>query len=279
MTHARTSGAPPAQRRFRVGLIGRGSIAGHLETLIGASDYPLTIIGSIGRSAGSNGTEFTELCASADIVIECASVDAVSTWAPRVLASGTPLIITSVGALANQALRHTLQASTTSFWLTTGAIGGLDLICAAALSGGLTGIKITTAKRAQAFNPALVAGLGEGRRTIFRGTPDEAIQAFPATANVTVALSLSAPGVPVEVEVIADGSAERTVHRIQASGSAGSYDFRIDNEVNPENPKSSGLTARALLAALVALAGGGIALPSGHAPDLDPAVRLATRFI
>ena len=94
-----------------------------------------------------------------------------------------------------------------------------------------------------------------------------------------MALSLSAPGVPVEVEVIADGRAERTVHRIQASGSAGDYEFRIDNEVNPENPKSSGLTARALLAALVALAGGGIALPSSHAPELDPAVRLATRFI
>ena len=205
----------------------------------------------------------------ADVVVECAGVAAAKSYGPATVASGIPLVLTSIGALADRQTRQVLLAGPGALHVTNGAIGGLDVLEAAAQAQALDTVSITTSKapggliqpwmsaeevqRLNQLNPE------DGPLTIFTGTPAEAIEKFPANVNITVALAWATRGLGYDaagndelmeaalhrtrVEIRADPRQVDSHHEIDASGSAGDFAFSIASTPSPENPATSGLTA------------------------------------
>lgn len=224
------------------------------------------------RPAGEAGARLPVLSladalASADVVAECASPAAVSAFGTAIIASGTDLLIASLGALVDDTLRTAIMhAGPGRAYLSTGAIGGLDLIRASA--GTITSISLHTRKNPAALRHAglpaqmrdainSAAESGEPR-IIFEGTVARAVALFPSNINVAAALGLAAGDFDlVDVAVVADPGATLTQHKIGIRGRGGSYDLDIVNTPDPQNPATSALTARAMASGLLRLAGAG----------------------
>lgn len=250
---------------LRFAVIGNGAIATELLRLIaelGEAARGLEFVGTVTREPRSLDAALTR----ADVVVEAAGVGAVREYAARVTAASRDLIVASIGAFADTELLAQVRAAGPGrLHLTSGAIGGLDLLAAAGRTGGLDRVRV----RSQKLPTSLVqAWMTDDQRTallaldhpqtLFRGTPAEAIERFPSSLNVAVAVSLAVgasaqPGIAVEVELIADPAALLTSHEITASGLAGEYSFTIKNTPLAARPASSGLTARALVADLLRL--------------------------
>lgn len=199
--------------------------------------------------------EIQGLTAEVDLVIEAAGQNAVEAYALPVLEASTDLLIMSVGALADPELRESVTSAAERedalLYAPSGAIAGLDAIKAAALTGDLDSVTLTTTKP-----PGGLAGAPYVERndidlesiteetTVFQGPATEAAAAFPSNINVAVSLSLAGIG-PDEttVTVVADPAEENNVHRIEAAGGMGRIQTEVQNVPSPTNPKTSYLAA------------------------------------
>ncbi|GAA1127245.1 aspartate dehydrogenase domain-containing protein [Citricoccus alkalitolerans] len=280
----------------RVLLLGFGAIGRHVATLLaperdagrlqlraaernvathGHRTVPGVELVTTGQDTGC--PTWPEALAEADLVVECAGVDAAGEHGPEVIAAGIDLVLTSVGALADPNLARTLLAGPGRLWVTNGAIGGFDALSAAADAGGLDSVRIRTTKLPTSLvrpwmAPAEVERLHElrpedGPWSVFAGGPTEAIEQFPANVNVAVGLAWATRGRPgadvgvggadlpedadllrrslerVQVELVADAAAVRSRHEILATGPAGRIELGFESAPSPENPKTSGMTA------------------------------------
>jgi aspartate dehydrogenase len=202
--------------------------------------------------------------AESDLVVECAGHAALGQTGPKVVGAGVGLLLASVGALTDAALLAALSAGPGRVYLSTGAIGGLDLLRSAAVMGGLDRVRITTTKRPAALaqpwmDEAQLAELraATGPLVLRSGSAREIAQAFPRSANVAASVALAVGDWDgVEAAVVADPGAERTRHLIEAEGSAGRYRFEIDNVPSAETPSTSAVVPYALLRAVADIAGG-----------------------
>lgn len=161
---------------------------------------------------------FLELLERTDVVVECAGVPAAARLGPAVIAAGLPLVLTSVGTLADSDARRGLLAGPGRLHVTNGAIGGLDVLEAAAQANALDSVEITTSKEAtglirpwmstpevhnlQNLRPA------DGPLTVFTGHPAEAIEKFPANVNVAVALAWAIRGLSSELSGLSRGTGQ-----------------------------------------------------------------------
>lgn len=203
----------------------------------------------------------------ADLVVECAGVVPAGQYGPAVIAAGTDLVLTSVGVLADPDIARQLLAGPGRLWVTSGAIGGFDVLGAAADAGGLDHVRIRTTKLpASLLRPWMstaeqdkLSALRPGDEpvTVFSGGPAEAIERFPANVNVAVGLAFATRGRRgaeevallqrsldrVQVELVADPTADRSRHEVLAEGPPGRFEFSFESAPSPENPKTSGLTA------------------------------------
>lgn len=185
-----------------------------------------------------------------DVVVECANIEAVQQYAPRMLAKKDLLVI-SIGAFVDadfyNELKRIAAENKRKLILPSGAIGGLDLIRAAKLSGGLQEVTITTRKPASTLIEAKTAEA----TVIFDGLAKDAIQKFPKNVNVAIILSLAGLGPnKTKVKVIADPSIDKNNHTIYARGDFGECTVTIENFPMPTNPKTSYLTALSILASI-----------------------------
>ncbi|GAA4377564.1 aspartate dehydrogenase domain-containing protein [Paeniglutamicibacter cryotolerans] len=259
---------------LKVALLGYGAIGREVRRMLLADGGSISMTGVIARGPlaggepgeardGLPGLGLEEALERADLVIECASATAVREHGPRIIASGTDLLIASIGALANPPLRRALTAGPGRAHLSTGAIGGLDLLRAAALDGGLERVTLSTTKAPAALiNPGMDPATrsrieaAAGPTEIFAGTVAEAVLRFPRNINVAAALALAVGDFAmVRVRILADPVAALTLHRIEAEGSAGKYAFDVANAPDPLNPATSALTARSIVAGVHRLSG------------------------
>ncbi|MFD1706549.1 aspartate dehydrogenase [Siminovitchia sediminis] len=193
------------------------------------------------------------LTSGIDLVVESSNIQAVHTYAERILREKDLLVI-SVGALADQLvykrLLSTAERSGTRLYLPAGAIGGLDAIKAAGITGDLNSVSLISRKPGK----ALVNGELTEEKVLFSGSASEAIARFPQNANVAITLSLAGIGTDkTKVTIIADPTLETNVHTVQASGSFGKMEFTLQNRPSPDNPKTSHLTALSILSRLQSL--------------------------
>ena len=186
-----------------------------------------------------------------DLVVECAGHGAVRQYCAATLAEGIDVLAVSTGAFADDDLRAAATAaakgSGAQLFLSTGAIGGIDVLTAAALSG-LTSVVYTGRKPPLAWHgtPAErlldLAALREAA-TFFDGSAYEAATDYPQNANVAATVALAGPGfAATRVRLIADPGISRNVHEINVESGCANFTIRLEGKASLANPKTS-LTA------------------------------------
>ncbi|HUH52764.1 MAG TPA: aspartate dehydrogenase domain-containing protein [Microbacteriaceae bacterium] len=253
--------------KLKVAVLGFGAIG--KPVLEGISEIAQAeLVGVVVRRAGSTQGVYTELTLEealdrADLIVECAGGDALKTLGPKVVAAGKNLLTVSFGQLTDENLRRVLlEDGPGNTYLSTGAIGGLDILSAATINGGLNEARLTSRKLPKALVQNWMSEEETEKLlqtseevTVFSGNVTEAIKLFPASLNIAVALA-AATGLwkETQVELVADPQAKLTRHEVNASGETGTYHFEIVNEPSPENPATSGVVAKAVLRGVAALA-------------------------
>ncbi len=186
----------------------------------------------------------------ADIIVEAASQEAVKLYAEQVAKAGKNIMIMSVGALLNDALRSRIETAAKKAGcrviVPSGAIGGIDAVKAARL-GGLERVTLTTRKNPASlkYSPYFQKAVKDSSKmkgpvVVFEGAAEEAVKAFPANVNVSAVLSLAGiGGTKTIVRIVADPSATKNVHEIEAEGEFGRLTVRLENIPHPGNPKTS----------------------------------------
>ncbi len=139
----------------------------------------------------------------------------------------------------------------------SGALAGLDGI-KAMRETGLNDVKIITTKPPKGLQSApyvqserLDLSKFDQMTTIFEGNAIEAAKGFPA--NINVAASLSFAGIGPEktkVEIRIDPNSNVNQHRIVAQTDLTRLETTIESKPDPQNPKSSALTAQSIIAFL-----------------------------
>lgn len=199
-----------------------------------------------------------EAIARADVLVECAGHGALAAYGPAALDAGVDLVVSSAGALVDDALRTRLEAAGPGrLFLTTGALGGLDLLTAAASAAPFDKVRLTTTKTPTALvqewmdaeqRAALIAATEPV--VVFRGSAQQAAPLFPRSLNVAATLALALPGTEVEVELVADPAAALVTHVVAADGPVGAYRFEVQNKPSPSNPRTSQVVPYAVLRTL-----------------------------
>ena len=195
------------------------------------------------------------------LVVECANQKVVKECADFFLSRGMDLLIMSVGALVQGSLFAALAAKAEEkgcrIYLPSGAIGAMDVLQAARLRG-LEEVTLTTRKPPQALGkiPGVnLEGLREPR-VLYEGPATEAVVKFPQNVNVAATISLAGVGPEkTVVRVIADPGIDQNIHEIRARGAFGSFEIRLANWPNPDNPKTSLLSCLSVVALLKRIRG------------------------
>jgi aspartate dehydrogenase len=196
---------------------------------------------------------------SPDIVVETAGHEAVKETVPKCIEQGWSVLVTSIGALHDADLRARLVAqaeqSGARIILPSGALGGLDYVRALRSAANLD-LKYESRKPPSAWQDELMA-LGhdpKGMKTpvnLFTGSAGAAAQVYPLNLNVAAALALSGHGFEsTSVKVICDPAIESNIHRISATSELGTIKIEIINRPSPDNPKTSWIVGRSVLAAI-----------------------------
>lgn len=195
----------------------------------------------------------SQIYSNLDVIIECASKDAVKEYGKKIIESKKDLIVLSVGAFSDKKYLVELQdlsnLNNTKILIPTGAIAGLDSI--RSVKKYLDSLSITTTK-----HPKSLAGAPFFKRSkiklddinsetvLFEGNASTAIELFPANVNVAVATALAGIGLEkTRVSIKADPLISVNKHEIVAKGSFGEIHIIVQNIPSPSNPKTSYLAS------------------------------------
>jgi aspartate dehydrogenase len=202
-------------------------------------------------------TDIATLSDLCDVVVECAPAALLPAIAKPVLQQGKTVVVLSSGALlTNMDLIDLAKQHGGTIVVPTGALLGLDAVCAAA-EGTIHAVRMVTRKPVKGLvgakylvdNNIQIEGISEPLR-IFKGTPREAAEGFAANLNVAVALSLAGIGPDrTTLEVWADPHIDKNTHRIEVESDAALFSMEIQN-IPTDNPKTGRITALSVIAAL-----------------------------
>jgi aspartate dehydrogenase len=197
------------------------------------------------------------LAGVADIVIECAPSKLLRSIVAPFVRSGKTAVVLSAGALLDhEDLIELAKQNGGQIVVPTGALIGLDAVTAAAV-GKIHSVRMVTRKPINGLagapyiveNNIDIAGITEPLK-IFEGTAREAAKGFPANLNVAVALSLAGIGPDqTRLEIWADPTVTRNVHRIEVESDAARFSMAIEN-IPSENPRTGRITALSVIAYL-----------------------------
>jgi len=246
----------------RIAFVGHGAMAQSVQAILAAQDgHGLETVafltGGKERSGPWVGSMAELLSRKPDLVVECASGDALMNHGTVAARTGVPLLVASVGALLRPDVRSRLEGWEHCVSFVAGAIGGLDLLRTTAATGALEAVRYISCKPVQAWRGTYaeqlvdLSALAEPA-TFYSGNAFDASALFPFNANVCAAIALSGLG-PFETQVSlqADPDIQLNQHSIIATGRFGQADFRFTNFPLPENPKTSALAAHSIAAALL----------------------------
>ena len=194
-----------------------------------------------------------------DLVIEAAGHDAVLAYVPLCLERGVPVLLSSVGALHDDALFEHLIAQAvrgqTRLVLPSGAIGGLDYVRASQWTEQ-TVITYESRKPLKAWQDELqargydLAGIDQPG-LLFEGSAREAARLYPSNLNVAATLALAGIGMDnTQVRVMADPFISGNQHHIHVQSDHGTMSVQFANEPSRLNPKSSRIVAKSIVAAV-----------------------------
>jgi aspartate dehydrogenase len=169
------------------------------------------------------------------VIVEAASQEAVSEYLDKIIDNNIDVIVMSVGALLGSSLKSD------KIHTTSGAIGGLDAISSAALTG-INEVVLTTRK-----HPKTLDMDNTQEKLVYEGSAYQAVRRFPREMNVAASLALTVQPDKILVRVISDPKAIRNTHEISVRWKHGDMLLRFANDPHPENPKTSALAAWAAI--------------------------------
>ncbi|AWH93967.1 aspartate dehydrogenase [Dietzia lutea] len=260
---------------MRVAVVGVGAIGGAVIEALEQGRVPGARLGAVLRSSSAP-EEVTAAIDAADVVVEASTVDAADDLIPRVTATGTDVVVCSCGVFArHDDPRERLAGGPGAgrVLVPAGAIGGLDVLAAAARAGTAdASVRHYTIKRPAALD---VDEQLTDRREVFRGSARQAALEFPRTSNASVALALATLGLDrTEVIVVADPHVGRTRHVVEWESPVGRYELQFENAVDPDSGgRTSAITAWSVAEVLSALASGagpGVVVLAGGRPVEGP---------
>ena len=200
-----------------------------------------------------------ELPRRAEVVVECASVEAFPEIARATLTAGKTMVAVSASALAEHPeLIDLARRHGGVIRIATGALPGLGIV-RCAREGGIRSIK-----HAIRFRVASLAHANYVRTRgfdfsnppaepvlIFRGSARETAAAFPHHLNVVVALALAGPGLDETVtEVWADPALDGNVLQVAVDSEAVELTLESRNRPTGTSSNTSRIVAPSIIAAL-----------------------------
>ena len=242
-----------------VGLIGYGAVGAVVGRSLLAGDIAGMSLTGVFDPAGKAPAHLlvpglSELIAGADVIVEAAGPVALRSVVRPVLDAGRTLVALSLGAFLSEDLYPVLgEAKSGTLILSTGALGGIDMVRAVGLTGSAVTVRLTSRKKPRSLIQPWMTADHQQRLTelrgsdpaelIFSGTPMDAVRLFPANLNVAAALAI-AVGDPdaVTVLLIADPATELTTHEVLVESDFGTSSFTISNRPDPGNPGTSAIT-------------------------------------
>jgi aspartate dehydrogenase len=243
-----------------LGIVGTGALATEIAGAMRDGKAPgWTLVAVIGHGGSLAGAACVDdaagmIAAGAVAVVEAAGVGAVAEHVPGLLAAGLDVIVLSTGAFGNPRVRRCIEQAAGApgagrVVLPSGAIAGLDALRAAALSGGLDDVVLTTTKPVRA-----VDGAAAEPATLFEGPASEAVLRYPKNINVAATVALAGLGFErTRVVFRVDPSLARARHQIVASGPFGRLEMQSESEAAPGNPASSRLAGLSAVDAITRL--------------------------
>lgn len=183
-----------------------------------------------------------------DLVLECASQQAVAQFGEMILYRGWHLAVISTGALADGELEMRLRQAGGRLTLLAGAVAGIDGL-AAAKEGGLSQVTYRSRKSPASWRGShaeqLIALDSVSEPTIFfEGSAREAARLFPANANVAATVALGGLGMDAtRVQLMVDPLTRRNTHTLHAEGAFGEFHLELSGLPLASNPKTSTLAA------------------------------------
>lgn len=189
------------------------------------------------------------LVGAVDLVVECANKGVVQTVCRDALAAGKSVMLLTIGALADDALRDDLVAlarkNRAKIHLPSGAVMGVDGVKAAA-EGKLKSVTLVTTKPNQGLDQKV-----DQWTLLWNGPAREAVREFPKNVNVAATLSLAGLGFDdTWVQVAVDPLATRNSHKVIIEGDFGRARIEVENLPSPANPRTSHLAALSTIALL-----------------------------
>jgi len=199
------------------------------------------------------------IAAKPDLLIECASHEALRDYAAPVLNAGIDLIAVSVGILADQNERLMIIAAAekggSSLQIPAGAIGGLDVV-SAAKQAGLEEITYITRKAPELWKGSPAEDMLDLETVtdpvlFFDENAAKGASIFEEKLNVTATLALAGIGFErTRVNLWADHDYPHSTHIIELKAMTGTMRIELANTVAPVNEKSSWLTAASIARAV-----------------------------
>jgi aspartate dehydrogenase len=195
-----------------------------------------------------------------DLAVDCAGHPALRQHGAAILSRGADLITVSSGALGDAALYEELTTAAreggSQLRVVSGAIGALDVLAAASI-GSLAAVTYRGRKPPRGWrgSPAEekldLDGL-TGPAVHFTGSARDAALEYPKNANVAASVALAGLGMDdTTVELIADPGVERNVHEVVAEGDFGRFEFHVEGNPLPDNPRSSALAAMSVVREII----------------------------
>lgn len=154
-----------------------------------------------------------------DLVLECASQEAVAQYGEEILRRGWHLAIISTGALA------------------------------AAKEGGLERVTYQSRKSPASWRGSYAEQLIDlnavsEAKVFFEGSAREAARLFPANANVAATVALGGVGMDdTRVQLMVDPATKRNTHTLHVEGLFGEFHLELSGLPLASNPKTSTLAA------------------------------------
>ena len=254
---------------MKIAVIGFGTIGAALASALRATEH--SVVGVLGRptsldalrkkipSSISLVSSIDDLLGlSPDLVVECAGHEALRMYGGGVLRAARTLVVSSVGALADESLERSLRHAAATggrLVIPSGAMGGLDAL-GAARRAGLDEVLYTSRKAPPGWHGTKAETLLDlvsinTAQAFYEGSAREAALDFPQNANVVAAVALAGIGFErTRVRLIVDPDASGNRHLLEARGAFGEISTSVLSSTFPDNPKTSILTPYSLLRAI-----------------------------
>lgn len=191
-----------------------------------------------------------------DLLVEAAGREAVEPWGHVALKRGMSYAVCSTSAFCYDAVLQRLMASAETgggrILVPPGALAGIDALAAASILP-LDSVDHRIVKPPLAWKGTAAEGLVRLEElqeacTFFEGTAREAARRFPANANVAAITALAGLGLDrTRVALVADPAVRRNRHQLRVQGDFGVMEMTIENRPLEGNPRSSELTALAVV--------------------------------